>query len=498
MQDMRRNVHDDDYKYLSDDYDSSLRACAKIRVEDQKAEELVSELSQEYADFTRKLALEDKDCETVIIEDNEEHSYVSRGTGLPEADKKRTDEHELELKPSLVERLLRFFGEFYERFMAPGVHHEGQRRMFTAKERLKKRFMLEAIIMMLRRLFLRGKALNLKELLDEQIQELRNALEKEQDPEMRKVLQERLAMLLKLRVQMSNALFVKGFERFLMMLLGSSLASATLTSLQYRGIGLVGESTVSYVQTMSRVVDTGGVTLDGTKVDMGSMHDSVKATDWGYQTSMDRCVADLLPTSVKVAASGLVMNGEMFLVGHFARAEGYTLGSNYVADFINRALQNLVHAVVGMARNVVNTAREIMGADVQRMRYGPTGNRRGHEAAMRAAQDFCRDNNEHFRNVHAQDFCQQAHIGFVHNRDRVERAENTGVCGRDENFCGDMGRVCYGNTNVTFSYQYVHHEQTVREQNGPGVRPCNQLTDVVVACAVQNQISAESGTNITR
>ena len=493
MQDMRRNVHDDADTNLPDDSDSSLRACAKVRVEDQQAEELVSELSKEYEEYTRKLSLKDEDCE-VVIEDDEEHSHISKGAGLPEDDPSRTEEQSFEIKLSLIERLLRFFGEFYERFMTTGAF-EGRNKMLTARERRKKRFILEALIMMLRKFLLRGKALNLKELLDEQIQELRDSLETEQDSEVRKVLQERLAMLLQLRSQLSNSLLASGMERFLMILLGSSLTSATLNSLQYRGIGMMGESTLSYVQAMSRIIDTGDVAIGGAKVDVGSVHDNIKATDWGYQTSVDRCVVDLLPAGVKnVVSKGIVVGRDVNFSGHFAHAEGYVLGTNYVADklmtFINGTIQNLVHVVLKLARNVIDTARDVVGANAPGIQRGYAANR-GQETAGRAAQDTCRVQNERMQNVPTQDFHQQAHVRFMHNRDRTERAENAETH-RGNNFRFDYGRTCYGDANVALRCQFVYQERQARGQNASGMNPGNELTDVVISAAVQSQIVAES------
>ena len=494
MQDMRRNVHDDADADLPDDYDSSLRACAKVRVEDQQAEELVGELSKEYEKFTSKLSLKDEDCE-IVIEDDEVHSHISGGAGLPEDDSNRTEEQGFEIKLSLLKRLLRFLGEFYERFMTTGAF-EGPNKKLTARERRKKRFILEAMIMMLRKFFLKGKVLNLKELLDEQIQELRDSIEKEQDSEVRKVLQERLAMLLQLRAQLSNSLLASGMEQFLMILLGSSLTSATLNSLQYRGIGMMGESTLSYVQAMSRIIDTGGVAIGGAKVDIGSMSDNIKATDWGYQTSIDRCVADLLPAGTKSAISnGIVVVGmDMNFAGHFAHVEGYVLGTNYVADklmtLINGAIQNLVHVVLKLARNVVDTAREVVGANAPGIQRGLAVNR-GREVNRRSAQDFCREQNERVQNIPMQDFHQQARVGFLHNMDRAERAENTEYY-RGDNFRCDYGRSYYGDTNVTLRCQFVYQEQQVRGRSAPGMNPGNELTDVVVAMAVQSHMVAES------
>ena len=96
------------------------------------------------------------------------------------------------------------------------------------RKKKKKKFILQAIIEYLKRLLRANRRLNLKELIDQQILELQERLSKEQDPDLRKLLQERLILLAQLKAQ----LIEKGISSSLIMsfLLISSLISSIIRS----------------------------------------------------------------------------------------------------------------------------------------------------------------------------------------------------------------------------------------------------------------------------
>ncbi|ABD43304.1 hypothetical protein [Anaplasma phagocytophilum] len=428
MLDMHKDTHDDTDACTNNDDSYDVRECAKIRLEDAAAQELVRELSKEFAEFTRKYPLEDQ-ADHVELQSDEGQSQVAQDVGLPEH-LHAVEGEGFALKLPLLERLLNFFGEFYERFTTKSVIR-GHPKLLSFKERRKKRLLIEALMTILRKLLLRRREKSLSELLNEQIKELVSALDHEQDPALRKVLQERLSLLLQLRMQLVSYRSVMGIEQLIIIIMGSALASATL-SLQRDGFS--GERSASYSRTMQPLMDMAGLVHGGVAKDMASMQASMMALA-GYQPGLDVHIAALLSKSMSYQVS----HDKSILPEHFLALHGRNHAPVPVADTaahaivaaLNQVLKAVANRVLEAARIVVNRAMEIVGGEDAGIARGPYmhARRAAPKADARVVVDDGIKEQRHVQehhNVHL-DFHIQAHVHTEHNKRREER-----TCAIDE------------------------------------------------------------------
>ena len=179
--------HDVEVLELNGNEDEDFRALARIKLEDLEVQESLLELEGEFNRFIVEHAeeygiVEDQECDRTVV--------------APEGE-------DFEIEESLLQKILDFFSQLYqdtEDYIDLDYEIDPLKR-----RKRKKKFILEAIIEFLKRLLRSGKSLNLKELLDLQILELQERLAKEEDPEVKKLLQERLILLTELRAQMMQS-----------------------------------------------------------------------------------------------------------------------------------------------------------------------------------------------------------------------------------------------------------------------------------------------------
>ncbi|QLL66571.1 hypothetical protein O998_01680 [Anaplasma phagocytophilum str. Norway variant1] len=476
MLDMHKDTHDDTDACTNNDDSYDVRECAKIRLEDAAAQELVSELSKEFAEFTRKYPLEEE-AARVELQSDEGHNQVAQDVGLPEHSQ-AVESEGFALKLPLLERLLNFFGEFYERFTTKSIT-SGQSKLLSFKERRKKKQLIAALMMMLRRLLLSRRAKSLNELLNEQIKELIAALEREQDPALRKILQERLSLLQQLRMQMISSRSVVGIEQLIIIMMGSALASATL-SLQRDGV--FGERSTSYSRTMQPLMDIAGLVHGGVAKDMASMQASMMALT-GYQPGLDVHIAALLSKSMSHEA----LHDKSILPEHFLALHGRNHAPVPVADtaahtivsVLNQVLKAVANRVLEAARIVVNRAMEIVGGEDVGLARGPY--RRAAPEARVVRDDGVRAQQyrQQFQNIHP-DFNVAAHIHTEHARMRAEH-----VCAVEE-LRYEALEVC-AVAEVSFESGVVKCAQA----SVVNVRASSALAEVSVATVVQQHVDMQ-------
>ncbi|WP_249548676.1 hypothetical protein [Anaplasma phagocytophilum] len=478
---MHKDTHDDTDACTNNDDSYDVRECAKIRLEDAAAQELVSELSREFAEFTRKYPLEEQ-ADRVELQSVEGQNQVAQDVGLPEH-LQAVESEGFALKLPLLERLLNFFGEFYERFTTKSVT-QGQSKLLSFKERRKKRLLIEALMMILRKLLLRRRAKSLSELLNEQIRELVAALEHEKDPALRKVLQERLSLLLQLRMQMVSSRSVMGIEQMIIIMMGSALASATL-SLQRDGFS--GERSAFYSRTMQPLMDIAGLVHGGVAKDMASMQASIM-TLAGYQPGLDIHIAALLSKSM----SYQVPHDRSTLPEHILALHGKNHVPVSVADTaahtivaaLNQVLKAVANRVLEAARVVVNRAMEIVGSDDAGIARGPYMHARHAvpKADTRVVIDDGVKEQKHVQECHnvLPGFHIQAHVHTEHDKRREER-----TCVIEE-LRYDAIDLC-AVAKVSFTSGVVKCEQSSVVK----IKASSELAEVSVATVTQQRVDMQ-------
>ena len=170
--------------------EDDFKALGRIKLEDLEVQETVLEFESEFNKF--------------IAQQSGNYNYVQGTENEYDSDLFSTIEinENFEIQESLLEKILSFFKELYED-NEEVVGLEYDLNPFNRKKR-KKKFLLESIIAFLKKLLSNGQSLNLKQLLDQQILELQDQLSEELDPELRKLLQERLMLLSELRTQLMS------------------------------------------------------------------------------------------------------------------------------------------------------------------------------------------------------------------------------------------------------------------------------------------------------
>ncbi|MDB1135001.1 hypothetical protein [Candidatus Anaplasma sp. TIGMIC] len=488
---MRQCLNDDTDAYS--DADCDIRACARIRIEDQQAQEFIGELSREFLEFARSLSSDAKEY-SEGFDEHKEHSDASE-IPEPELGLGLTGANSLELKQSLVKRLLRFFGECYEKLVYCDISESGH-KAFASRDRRKKRLLLEALITMFRKLLSSKESLNLRQLLEEQIKELREALEREEDPEVRKILQERLSLLMKLQVQLKNAKSFQSLDQFFLMLVAHSLSHATLTLNAYHSVVGI-EPRMSYSASMGHLMDVENIALRGNMQEVGSMQIAASCV-YGYQSSMDRCVADLfnIGTLASKWDERMVLS-ESILLTHAQRMAGdfgYRVAGR-IMSILDQAVSAVATGVLMVMQEVVkNTMQVIRGVDAA---VGQTGGR-----ARGVAQDRARIQETvagrdtqscHIpgQGVPSSTFHRQAHIQFEHSRMREERCERSVIFESAEGIRCSAREFGYSSVFVSTQYSGIQCERETYSRNtGRGAVPSSTLESITVVAAEQQIVVA--------
>ncbi|MGN7661133.1 MAG: hypothetical protein ACTJLK_00700 [Anaplasma sp.] len=209
------------------DDDGDLRAWAKIRLEDLSAEECIRELAKQFEEFSRQGKRQESRQPKAEESTEEGHDAdIVRDHGAFYANL----EHEgVGLNKSFLKRLLAFVEEFYERLFSNDISKRNLRATLREKRRL--RTLTAALMLFLKRLLAEQGQKDLKQLLEKQIMELVEALKKETNLELCKILQNRLLVLTELKMQLQvMASQRQGIDSHVlfMMLVEHSIAGASL------------------------------------------------------------------------------------------------------------------------------------------------------------------------------------------------------------------------------------------------------------------------------
>ena len=462
---------------------SDFRAHAKVRLEDLQAEEFIKELAREFAEFNAQSApqpnLDEGSYELT------EGKEAVRVKDLVQQDELFVSKDGTELRKSFLRRMLQFFVEYYEKLIAPGKA-EGSYRSYTSRELRKKKLLLEAMIDILKKLLLGSKTRNLLDLIDGQIMELRKALENEQDPEMRKVLQDRLNLLMQLRTQLMNARSVGGLEQFFMLLLGSRLAAVSYTS-PGEALG----SSINFSVSMGCMFDIGNVNFGGMAKKMGGISADIVPAPMYQLTSQISLSLITAQTAVSSALWAAKLQG-VALPEYMAFHSAPNRMDDYVSNALLSVFNRIVRAIVSEVANVFyavykNTASFVAGADIQQGRGLAARNLHAHKNAHERApaHDVAADHQQH-HNAVQQDFHQQLHIRLEHNRVREERSERSTEA--DTFFGVRAGIMTCDATRLTYTYNGTCIEQAIRMQRQS---PDTAMERASVTTVVQSQVVSE-------
>ncbi|GAT75408.1 hypothetical protein EHRUM4_06280 [Ehrlichia ruminantium] len=200
---------------LSGDISDDFKALGKVKLEDLDIQETMLQLEEQFDRFI----IEQAGLSSVIQKDGYNDAYNYSLSNVVD----HTEDLEI-IEESLLQKILDFFVELSENSEAD-VYFEYELNPLERKKR-KKRFILLSIIEFLKKLLRANRRLNLKELIEQQILELQERLSKEQDPELRKLLHERLILLMQLKAM----LIEKGITSSLLIscLLTSSIISSVI------------------------------------------------------------------------------------------------------------------------------------------------------------------------------------------------------------------------------------------------------------------------------
>lgn len=470
MFDMPKEIGDFPDTNFDDCESSDFRAHAKIRLEDLQADEFIKELTREFAEYSKRDSEQQNPAVGVGVQQSEDQE-VEQPEGL------FASRDGAELCESFIKRILQFVVEFYDKLVNSGKAEEIYRG-FKSREFRKKKFLLEAMIELLKKLLLGARTRNLLELLDEQIIELRQALESEQDPKMRKVLQERINLLMQLRTQLLNTRSVAGAEHVFRVLLAGVLTEAAMVS---RSSGVTLQNSISYSAAMGRMFDISSVNFGGLARDYGSLStDAVQGA--GYQLSAQISLSSITANSTFNSAYWVASLHGVVLSEYMA----LNFAPNRVADFVPNVLLNafnrMVRAIVNELAHVVSevvkgTASFVIGSDIQRGRGTDARSlnvQRSVSEAMRSQGSAT--GRQHFQNAAHSDFHQQSYIRLEQEKIREGRLGSVTEidAGYDALRAGTM--TC-SVTSLTYSYGSVCTEQVMRDQGHGRLR---QLPDTAV------------------
>ncbi|CAI27997.1 Hypothetical protein ERGA_CDS_05450 [Ehrlichia ruminantium str. Gardel] len=200
---------------LSGDVSDDFKALGKIKLEDLDIQETMLQLEEQFDRFI----IEQAGLSSVIQKDGYNDAYNYSLSNVVD----HTEDLEI-IEESLLQKILDFFVELSED-SEEDIYFEYELNPLERKKR-KKRFILLSIIEFLKKLLRANRRLSLKELIEQQILELQERLSKEQDPELRKLLHERLILLMQLKAM----LIEKGITSSLLIscLLTSSIISSVI------------------------------------------------------------------------------------------------------------------------------------------------------------------------------------------------------------------------------------------------------------------------------
>ncbi|ACZ49131.1 hypothetical protein ACIS_00514 [Anaplasma centrale str. Israel] len=400
----------------SDGDDSSLKAWGKIRLEDLSAEEYVRELAKQFEEFAQNSQrLEDKE----VLRDHETDHEAEMANGSQPIWDTLTGNENFEANKSFLKTVLAFVEDFYRQFLSPDAAEPGLRSYVTLREKRRRRTLTEALMAFLRRLVDR-RVSSFRYLLEQQIMELRDALEKELDPKMRQLLQERLALLTQLKMQLQVMERRQGADShiFFMMLVAHTLAGASLDLHRYAPSISASENYITMHRRLERLFDVESIVHDGVKKEIGHVAAELTMQHGAYHAfAMDRRPVDGLFMGRMGAKELGISEGKFFVhAGHSQNTHGYMHGHVHgateggilarLAAFIGLVIQNVAMRLMMTARDALAGT---IDASMARANTWPDVNARNIAAAALfkaagAADNFMRDRggNEWQRGVAAE------------------------------------------------------------------------------------------------
>ncbi|QGR02595.1 hypothetical protein EDL79_02975 [Ehrlichia ruminantium] len=305
------------------------KALAKIKLEDLDTQETMLELEKQFDMFI----LEQAGGYNVVQESGYDgtHDYsISNIVGYDE---------DFEVDKSLLQKILDFFIELSQS-SEEDISLEYELDPLNRK-RKKKKFILQSIIEFLKRLLRDSRRLNLKQLLEQQILELQEKLSKELDPDLRKLLQERLILLTQLRAQ----LIEKGITSSLLInyFLISSLISSIIRS--------HGEASVAVQERESLLHDLSKALLSQQK-DQGVVKETVASSLQVFSTTsclnilnIQGYISDVFHCQVKEVSSRLYDQYYNIHRDHISGQPGPNVGMFAAVYAIMRMIDHAMKAV---------------------------------------------------------------------------------------------------------------------------------------------------------
>ncbi|QXK91856.1 hypothetical protein IAH97_03815 [Neoehrlichia mikurensis] len=219
------NTKESDFKFLdemmlknlqpnNDENNDSYKALGKIRLEDLQLQECISELEKKIKE---------------LAQEKNKFVFQEHENDVKPEDKYQNDQNlkleelivdqEQQVKKSIIQKILDFLEEFYLEIDNVNVNNI---EFFRFK---KKQSFIESMISFLKKCLLQGNAINIKQLLEQQIRELELELDKELNPALHKLIQERLLLLRQIHmIGLKSGLNADTFLKFLLISSISNLA----------------------------------------------------------------------------------------------------------------------------------------------------------------------------------------------------------------------------------------------------------------------------------
>ena len=345
---------------LGEGDDSSLRAWGKIRLEDLSAEEYIQELAKQFKEFAQNVR-QPREGEV-----SQGHEVEIAEGGPQHADIALPGDKDFEVNQSFLNVLLAFVEDFYKKFLSPDTTEHGQ-RPYTLREKRRRRVLTEALMAFLRKLVDR-RVSSFRYLLEQQIMELRDALEKELDPKMRQLLQERLMLLTQLKMQLQAMERRQGADHhmFFMMLVAHTLAGASLDLQRYAPSISASENYATMHRRLGRLFDVDSIVHDGIKREIGHTAAELTMQHSVYHAfAADRHFVDgLLSGRMGARELDAATMGRLFIhAGHGLGAHGHMHGHIHgvpeggiiarLAAFIGLMIQNVAMRLMMTARDAL-------------------------------------------------------------------------------------------------------------------------------------------------
>ena len=348
---MRESIVDPSEENSSD---GDLRALGKIRLEDIEAQEIINALVKEFEKFGQK----SKEVKRENVSEEKPDSFdVEKDVKLA------GNVEESRLDDTLSEKLLRLFREFCERFVERDISDDKVKTPYSTEKRRKK-LIVEALLNMLKKLSLSSREKNLRDLLDEQIENLQKALETEQNSLVRKAMQERLGALLQLRMNLARMKDIGPGAKLTILLLQCALVEGYISASSCKFQDVAAERAMYLSRGMGKLMDVGDIEYRSVRGEMGS----IAASYCGHLAAFDRGAAALDNGGISaMARSFSVLDG----IG-ISKAERVLVAGQTVENAMQHGLQpenmllaRLVRVVDNLIGNVVNQVTKAVANVVQ-------------------------------------------------------------------------------------------------------------------------------------